>query len=80
VRAVLFPKWESLKNKSGKNGKFSNLKKEPSTYQVSPAIHHKFTIEKPRLCTPFLPKPPAKTLVAQPKKIVQKRWAFLPLF
>src|SRR5271163_4580426 len=41
-----FPKWEFLKDKSWKSGKFLEPEKWPSTYQLSPAIHPKFTIIK----------------------------------
>jgi hypothetical protein len=48
----------------------------PAFTSNPPQIHH----QKTTFCTPFLPKPPAKTPVIQPKKILQKRWAFLPFF
>jgi hypothetical protein len=56
-----FPKWESLKNKSRKSGVFFEPEKRPSTHQHftsnPPQIHQR----KTTFCTPFLPKPPAKT-------------------
>jgi hypothetical protein len=56
-----FPKWESLKNKSRKSGMFFAPEKQPSTHQRftsnPPQIHQR----KTTFCTPFLPKPPAKT-------------------
>jgi hypothetical protein len=56
---------------------FFEPENQPSTHQLSPAIHHNFTIKKPRPNHPFFPKPPAKTGSHHgQKKIQQER----PLF
>src|SRR6266851_5192032 len=45
----------------------------PAFTSNPPQIHH----QKTTFCTPFLPKPPAKTPVNQPrKKLLQKRSLF----
>jgi hypothetical protein len=41
-----------------------------------PQIHH----QKTTFCTPFLPKPPAKALVIQPKKNTAKTMGLPPAF
>src|SRR6266550_5416909 len=55
-----FPKWESAKNKSRKNDKFSSPKTDRLLTSVSPAIHHKFTIKKPRSAPGFCQNPQQK--------------------
>jgi hypothetical protein len=67
-----FPKWEPLKNKSGKSVLFFEPETRPSTHQLSPPIHHNFTTKKPRSTTRFLPKPPAKAQFQHLKKLPQK--------
>jgi hypothetical protein len=48
--ATAFPKREFLKNKSGKSGMFFEPESDRQLTGVSPAIHHKFTIEKTTFC------------------------------
>jgi hypothetical protein len=48
----------------------------PAFTSNPPQIHH----QKTTFCTPLLPKPPAKTLVIQPKKITTKARGFPPVF
>jgi hypothetical protein len=48
-----FPKWESLKNKSGKVACFSSPNPDRQLNQLSPANHHKFTTKKRRSPTRF---------------------------
>jgi hypothetical protein len=66
--AVTFPKWESLENKSGKSGKFSSAKIGRQLTSVSPAIHHKFTIEIPRSAHRFCQNPQQKRGKPAPEK------------
>jgi hypothetical protein len=56
------------KNKFGKSGIFSTPKKSPSTYQLSPEIHHKFTTKEPRSTTRFCQKPLQKRTNPSSKK------------
>jgi hypothetical protein len=66
-----FPKWESLKNKYRKSGMFFEPEKWPSTYQLSPAIHHKFTIKKPRSAHRFCQNPQQKRVNQLGKKLLR---------
>jgi hypothetical protein len=62
------------KNKFAKRGKFSGVEKHRKTHHVSPANSPHIYHQKTTFCTPFLPKPPAKTPVIQPEeKILQNR-------
>jgi hypothetical protein len=59
VRTVLFPKWESLKNKSGKSGKFSNLKND----RQLTSFHQQSTTNSPsknHVLHPVFAKTPSK--------------------
>jgi hypothetical protein len=44
----------------------------PSSYHLSPAFHHKFTIKKPPSAPRFLQKPLQKRPSTTPKKYPQK--------
>jgi hypothetical protein len=66
-----FPKWESLKNKSGKSGMFFEPKTDRQPSQLSPAIHHNFTAKKPRSTTRFCQNPQQKRSPTTPKKLLQ---------
>jgi hypothetical protein len=68
-----FPKWESLKNKSGKSVLFFEPETRPSTHQLSPPIHHNFTTKKPRSTTRFCQNPQQKRGSTTPPKNPQKR-------
>jgi hypothetical protein len=48
----------------------------PAFTSNPPQIHH----QKTTFCTPFLPKPPAKTLIIQPKKNTAKTMGLPPVF
>jgi hypothetical protein len=48
-----FPKRESSKINPDRVACFSSLKNDPHPTSVSPAIHHKFTSEKPRFAPRF---------------------------
>jgi hypothetical protein len=61
-----FPKWESVKNKSGKSGVFFEREIGASTHHVSPRFYHVLTIKKPRSVHLFLQKPPVKHLDTPP--------------
>jgi hypothetical protein len=63
-----FPKWESLKNKSGKSGMFFEPENRPSTSQLLPAIHHNFTTKTPRPTTHFRQNPQQKQCPTAHKK------------
>ena len=52
---------------------FFEPEKWPSTYQLSPAIHHKFTIEKPRSAPRFCQNPQQKRVNQPRKKTAKKR-------
>jgi hypothetical protein len=54
------PKRDSSKINPERVACFSSPKNDRQLTSVSPAIHHKFTSEKPRSAPRFLPKPPAK--------------------
>jgi hypothetical protein len=69
---LAFPKWESLKNKSGKSGKFSSAKNDRQVTSVSPAIHHKFTIKKPRSAPRFCQNPQQKRRLSSAGKTTAK--------
>jgi hypothetical protein len=47
---------------------FFDPENQPSTYQLSPAIHHNFTTKKPRSTTRFCQKPQQKPGPTTPKK------------
>jgi hypothetical protein len=68
-----FPKWESLKNKSGKSGMFSS----PKTDRKLPSFHQQSTTTSPpkhHVLPPVFAKNPGKNTVPPPqKKLLQKR-------
>src|SRR5260370_25384863 len=66
-----FPKWESLKNKSGIRGKFLRPEKCQPIHHKSPRFHHKFTTKKPRFTTRFFKNPLQKLEKLHQKKIAQ---------
>src|ERR1700723_512494 len=53
----LFPKWESLKNKSEISGVFLRPEKNHKIHHKSPRFHHKFTIKKPSFTMHFFKNP-----------------------
>jgi hypothetical protein len=70
-----FPKWESLKTKSGKSGMFSI----PKTDRQLPSFHQQSTTTSPpknHVQPPVFAKTPSKKGVPPPKKITAKA----PLF
>jgi hypothetical protein len=71
--ANAFPKRETPKNKFLKSGLLLEPENVPSPYQLSPAIHHKFTIKKPRSATRFCQNPQQKQGLTNSKKLPQKR-------
>jgi hypothetical protein len=58
-----------LKNKSGKSGVFFEPEKQPSTHHDLPAIHHEFTIKKPRSAHRFCQNPQQKRRLTSAKKV-----------
>jgi hypothetical protein len=75
LRAVIktkFPKWESLKNKSGKSGIFSSLK----TDRQLTSFHQQSTTTSPpknHVPPPVFAKTPSKNAVPPPLKKIRKK-------
>jgi hypothetical protein len=64
------------KNKLKKSGKFSEAENVSIRTTLSPAIHHKFTIKKPRSAPRFCQNPQQKRENHRQKKILQNRSIF----